>query len=166
MLDFLSRWRTMRGHGVHSPYAFRFITEVLRTPGNFYADPRLESLALESGENVRWLKLLFRLVCEFQPRYVGADTLSQAERKAIAIADSRVTFGKPSPTRDPGQLLILDRAPQSFHAGHTIVRHMDTLSPLELTSRMPRGLLFHDGRMAVAVCSVHAPVQHFKVNFV
>ena len=45
LFDVYKRWRHSRGFGVHSPYAFRFVTDVVR-PGSygFYAYDKLETL--------------------------------------------------------------------------------------------------------------------------
>ena len=73
----LSRLRYRKGYGVHSPFAFQFITQVLYTPGRYYADEWLE-LQFSRWErlaHVRQLaicRLLFRLANHWQPKFIGA----------------------------------------------------------------------------------------------
>ena len=60
------RWRHSRGYGVHSPYAYRFITDVLK-PGiyGYYAYNLLPSLSkgqsIDSGKFYKEAKFLIRL---------------------------------------------------------------------------------------------------------
>ncbi|MCH5224833.1 MAG: hypothetical protein J1D77_02495 [Muribaculaceae bacterium] len=60
------RWRHSKGFGVHSPYAYRFVTEVLR-PGNYgyYAYREIEGTTREKEKNslnfIRHVRFLIRL---------------------------------------------------------------------------------------------------------
>lgn len=62
------------GNGIHSPYAYHLVTQVLCCPGCYYADARLYPLA------DRWLhprrtavrKLMFRLANHWQPSAISA----------------------------------------------------------------------------------------------
>lgn len=66
LLDRLLHWRSNHGYGVHSPFAFSFITTVLRDPGcAFYAYGRLGKLKFESRTIAR---LLLRTAATFNPR--------------------------------------------------------------------------------------------------
>lgn len=90
------RLRTSRGFGVHSPFAFDFITKVLRDRDSFYyAYPEIDSLC---GKNRRDIKIdnllfhqtdfeqqearmLFRILVKFQPEQIiemgGANEVSR-----------------------------------------------------------------------------------------
>lgn len=67
----LARFRHRRGYGVHSPFAYDLITQVLYTPGRYYAD---EWLDMQFSWWERWLhlrkiaggRLLFRLANRWQ----------------------------------------------------------------------------------------------------
>ncbi|MCM1355828.1 MAG: hypothetical protein NC212_05425 [Staphylococcus sp.] len=67
-------WRS-RGFGVHSPFAFRFITSVLRQKGEYYAYADMRRFA-PSASRFRRLSLLFRLVCEFRPAIIAVSNPS------------------------------------------------------------------------------------------
>lgn len=68
-LIWLLRFRQRRGYGVHSPFAFRFITDVIYERSAFYAygelDPRLP-LGMRLRQR-RGLHLLLRLANHLQP---------------------------------------------------------------------------------------------------
>lgn len=79
----LMRHHRSRGFGIHSPSAYRFVTEVLRERCPYYAYDDLRTLrkALQAdGERCpgnREVQLLFRLVNHFAPQHillVGADS--------------------------------------------------------------------------------------------
>lgn len=69
----IKRFRYRKGYGVHSPFAFRFITEVINESSPYYSYIEIENLKTDSGEkknklDCKVLKLVFRLVNRFQPR--------------------------------------------------------------------------------------------------
>lgn len=75
----LCRFRHRRGYGVHSPFAFDFITHVLyeHTPYYKYKDLRADEKRLKRAKGSDWLyesvkvkRLLFRLVNYAQPATV------------------------------------------------------------------------------------------------
>lgn len=80
---FIKRWRTSRGFGVHSPFAFEMITKVLRQyDDHYYAYaevdafcPRGRQLGLTDNftgfdYSIPEARLLFRLLCYFNPPQV------------------------------------------------------------------------------------------------
>ena len=162
--------RTMRGHGVHSPYAFRFITSVIARPGHYYADPEVCHLASGPGSaiGVRRLMLLFRLVCEFCPDAVWAASLHDAERRTIHLADSRVRFLKPRPLpAGCGRVMAVADTPAALPDGFAcaIVRDLGDGGLEELSRRVGHGMIFHDGQMAVALCRPDVEIKTYKVRF-
>ena len=72
----LRRFRHRRGYGVHSPFAFNFITDVVyeRTPYYKYKELRIREKTMKREKGSNWLyeppklkRLLFRLVNYAQP---------------------------------------------------------------------------------------------------
>ena len=153
------RWWRSRGHGVHSPFAYRFITTVLRQRGAAPDDARPRVHPMPSPE---WHKLLFRLVCEFAPSRVDALRLTDTEREAIVLADSRVevsadTTGIPFAgirLTAPGVEVLVER---------NITGHDSRWAAL--LASMTSGMTFTDGLVGIAVIRHDLPRQDYEVNF-
>lgn len=154
----IKRWWRSRGHGVHSPFAFRFIRNVLCDNGDYYAYSLIDGLHDDSA----WLKLLFRLVCEFEPAVVEASGLSANERSAISLADSRVSVVE-SRRGLPGCLTLVGRDGMRV----TVVRDVRAGASAwsDAVGRMASGMTFSNGRVGVAVPRPDLPRQDFDVRF-
>ena len=148
------RWWRSKGHGVHSPFAYRFITMVLRDKGRYYADKELNAMP-----DSRWHRLLFRLVCEFQPREVKVPRLSRSERRAIELADSRIA---PESLKDTGVLTM--RSPQ---CEIKVVRDINANANAwqEIMQGMTCGMTFSNGLTGISVTRPDLPRQHFEVKW-
>lgn len=63
--NWLTRIRHRRGYGIHSPYAFNFVTGVVYESGHYYADAELKRYYNQSCEpqklRLKDYRLLFRL---------------------------------------------------------------------------------------------------------
>lgn len=145
-------WRG-RGHGVHSPFAFRFITCVLRLKGRYYASDELDSMP-DPG----WHTLLFRVVCEFEPESVACASLSDTENRAIALADSRVIIGK---SNVPGVVMRSRKGKVTLYRDIRAVREEWN----HKRESMSAGMTFTDGYKGVAVERPDLPRQDFEINF-
>ena len=84
----LSRFRHLCGYGVHSPFAFNLITQVIyeSTPYYKYKDLAIEQKKLAPQKDIYWKyeskkvkRLLFRLV-----NYIQPDTIVDAGRLAAS----------------------------------------------------------------------------------
>ena len=62
VLAYYKRWRHSKGFGIHSPFAYRFITEVLCQPLPYYSYSRIGS--------DKDLRLLVRLLAFFRPERI------------------------------------------------------------------------------------------------
>ena len=91
-LRWLARFRHRCGYGIHSPFAFGFVTSVVYEAGLFYAYPRLDRLWAEAGRQGQTglrrkdVRLLFRLANFAQARrgvFCGVD------RDGVALAALR-----------------------------------------------------------------------------
>lgn len=153
----VKRWWRSRGHGVHSPFAFRFITKVLRAPGCYYAYPRLESMP-----DAWWLKLLFRLVCEFEPSAVEAIRLTPAECQAISLADSRVRISAGKGARS-GACIVMHGRDTEVKVERNITGHDSAW--LRMTREMTAGMTFTNGVIGIAVLRPDLPRQNFDIIF-
>ena len=92
-----------RGFGIHSPYAYRLITEVIREKARFYAYDELAYLQNENAHNDYKIKrkrarMLFRMVNRFQPTHIleigssGGITTLYMKR---ANSNSYITIAEP-----------------------------------------------------------------------
>lgn len=151
----LKRWWRSRGHGVHSPFAFRFITTVLREPGVYYAYPQIESMP-----DAEWLKLLFRLVCEFEPSRIEAIRLTPSERQAISLADSRAEV---SVGTQGGACMVMHGKCAEVMIERSITGH-DSAWP-RILGGMTSGMTFTNGSAGIAVIRPDLPRQDFEINF-
>lgn len=64
------RWRHGRGFGIHSPFAYDFVTRTLRERLPYYAYSKLDALAAEKWQGVSGsarLRLIFRIAVRFNP---------------------------------------------------------------------------------------------------
>lgn len=83
-LTWLLRFRHRRGYGVHSPFAYEFITQVIYSPGRYYAFEWLD-LQYRYWERLLHVRrmavdhLLFRLANWRQPRLTCAPEAGKRE---------------------------------------------------------------------------------------
>ena len=182
-------WRS-RGFGIHSPFAFRFISRVLRERGEYYAYGELRRLA-GSQRRFRELSLLFRLVCHFRPaavRVVGEP--DEGVRGAVRLADSGavlieerdrangsnrsdgadgtdgvwlMVIFEDAPLADGG---LVDEALEVLERGGGVVcRDVDAGMLAGLKSRLENGMTFTNGHLTVLVGRHDLPRQDFELNF-
>ena len=83
-LIWLRRVRHRCGYGIHSPFAFNLVTEVLYSHGEYYADQKLSLLLPTVVRRLRLRplaihRLLFRLANHWQPGIIAAPGLTPAE---------------------------------------------------------------------------------------
>ncbi len=116
----LRRLRTSHGYGVHSPFAYDLITQVLRQRLPYYAYSELDrTLPRLARRKRRYCRLLFRLANRWQPQTIYAPQADRAERAHLhagcrkarfvseAPADLMVTSGAgPLPPVADGTLLV------------------------------------------------------------
>ncbi len=93
-LIWLRRIRKRRGYGVHSPFAFDMLTQVIYSPGQYYAYRELNGLHTPADRMLRPRRravdrLLFRLVNAQQPRTLQAIGGSGRIRQYMQAASSR-----------------------------------------------------------------------------
>lgn len=64
---YLSRWRHGHGFGVHSPWAYRVITEVIGEHATYYAYPEIDKLF---GKRAKTARTVYRLLLHLKPSRV------------------------------------------------------------------------------------------------
>ncbi len=104
-LVWLRRLGHSRGYGVHSPYAYDLLTQVIYSPGRYYdcvhLDRRLSRLSrLMEHRRIVVDRLLFRLSNRWQPRYVYAPEADSRELDYLMAGCRRARLiTKPFATR-------------------------------------------------------------------
>lgn len=173
----VARMRRSRGFGVHSPFAFRFVTCVLRERGEYYSYEQLRSLAKDKRD-FRRLALLFRLVCELHPDSIISDGIGEDIRKTILLADSRIRLLSVTEWMmddgSSGKSLYLasmsdcdtDVAERIFLEEGAMIMPVITAELCErIKKRLISGMTFTNGRICIFVSRRDLPRQDFEVDF-
>ena len=74
LVRWLQRMKQSRGHGIHSPFAYDLITNILRSPYSYYAFQDIEKILTEYGLDANLITefnhLSYRLVHHFKPKTI------------------------------------------------------------------------------------------------
>lgn len=171
MLSAPRRLALRKGFGVHSPFAFRFVRNVLAQPNPYYCYGKLNRIAKHSGMNPRLVKLAFRLALFARPSTayvpralpVFATAIAEGSPHSEIISDSSTT---------PPQLAIVENA-NDLPAAAACVQaqgivmvvkadhHPDLLQ--DIWQQTSAGMLFHATSVAVIVARTHLPRQAFNI---
>lgn len=163
------RFRRTRGFGVHSPFAFGFITSVLNSPYPYYAFESLAADIAHAGGSLRPADALtlFRVLDQFMPRIVTV--MPADDNDAVMVirrwnATCTITSDPTSfiiITDDGGQPAGIDPA-----AGPVIFFGRGAMASFhKVKALMERGMTFTNGKTAIAVCSDRLPRQDFEISY-
>ena len=125
-MSWIKRWRTSRGYGVHSPFAYELITKVIRqTKAHYYAYAEIDSLCPKGRRTgltdnfsgfhyaIPDARLLFRLLCRFNPAEVidvgnGHEVTNTILERAVPRARrERWVQSRPTPLVEEGLVFLL-----------------------------------------------------------
>lgn len=165
------RWRSSRGFGVHSPFAFEFITNVLRRDGRYcyYADDAIASLA---GHDRGLALLTHRVAAALEPEQVVSVT---APRPWMPLACGCEVLTPDEARPSDNTLVILPGCPDPdaidvavkvvVNGGIAVARDDGSLLGA-LRGSMSRGMTFVNGSGSlVAVGRHHLPLTHYRLHF-
>ena len=168
-------WRRLRhgrGFGVHSPFAYRFIREVLRERCAYYAYDRVDALAAEWPGGVSGARMLFRVAAFVNPSHAAASGVAAA---IVGMAcPSALVDGVPEPQTG---LIVLqggeneDAVLCCTASGATVVvpdRNIPSVAALfaRLRNETGHGHCFMNGSgAAVFVGRRTLPAETFDVRF-
>lgn len=161
MTNNISRWWRGRGFGVHSPFAFKFITATLHCPHAYYAYGAIADEARTQREQED-AERLFRIVLHFRPRSIERrGVLSPAMETAVAEASA--AFRVASERRltivaEPQSAVALEPDTVTVFVGHGCELAK------QLSVNPEYGMIFRGRRMVVAVMSTALPFQQFDVD--
>ncbi len=168
ILQRFRRWRRSFGFGVHSPFAYRFIKEVLCPNSRYAYYAYADIIGYMRVNNIRYTTLskallIFRIIHTLRPATITiADNNSSHFIKFIAskaCPESKITDVG-------GELLVCigqSHAPSgSRHAIFTDISH-----PLckQMTSSMTSGHVYTNLKSSIIVNLSHLPFQTFEVKF-
>ncbi|MCC8071122.1 MAG: hypothetical protein LIO90_04890 [Bacteroidales bacterium] len=184
----LRAWRS-RGFGIHSPFAYEFVTEVIHQPYGYYAYQRLDNLLdshPQSAITRSGLYLIYRLALWAQAeRYIqvgGKNGLrTQALRLGVPKGASIKVVSALKKSEDLGKpptMLLLENAALVSPAqiaevveGHGLVVALNLDNPQarqvvdDAMSLMKQGMTFTNGVTTILVGRQGLPRQDFKVAF-
>lgn len=163
-LPFL-RWRTGKGFGVHSPWAFHFIREVLFQPCDYYAFALIDEMAEKNGLRADDLRLLYRLGLYFAPREISFFGENDSIRTVFSMARNAIM------NFDMEKICIISSGTTQIDDETDVFILTDTkhtLSPLvniaRKFDRLGYGMIFRGKRITVAVKDKKLARQDFELN--
>lgn len=162
----LERWRTTHGFGVHSPWAYYFITEVLFQKYDYYYYAELEKYKGEPEVSMEQLKRVYRIVLSLAPKQIKwlnepDEIIYKTIDKAMAgslhkKSESMVILtekGYDSPLPEALSYVILGKGNEKMIS--------------ELGERLDRygyGMMFYGGKMLVVNADPKLPRCNYHVN--
>lgn len=184
MLQTLARWYKLRRHrigiGVHSPFAYRVVRDVIYGKGRYYADGSFERLTQGLPRRLkREYALMFRFIARLAPDGVRvADSVEPQIEPLVRLADKRplMARGLGGYLRGKRILTICEAAdlrrimPEGLlRSGNmAIVRHLNSCPGVldALRRAVKGGWLFADKKTAIAVCDEHEPLNVIDVKII
>jgi hypothetical protein len=151
----VSRWRHGHGFGVHSPFAFSFITDTLHrnTLYAYYAYSDLRALwkAAPHSRRISLHRLwaVYRIGLRFAPQAI---TLCDADPHGLVAAALRMAAAGVDPAAPAPKVLLWSDIRRDSKVW------MATCDALDC------GMSFSDGRLGVIVIDDRLPVQHFDIG--
>ncbi|MDE6301480.1 MAG: hypothetical protein K2M19_07165 [Muribaculaceae bacterium] len=154
--EWYKRLRHSRGFGVHSPFAYRMVREVLAAPRGcaYYAESALDR---------RDLRRLYRILVELHPCEVIIYAPSEREKILRAVVLEALPRGGAG-----APLVVIDGfdAEPSIPAGASVLTDAPAAPALERhVATTPFGHLYRNPRRALFVALQHLPSQIFEVRF-
>jgi len=174
------RWRHGRGFGIHSPFAYDFITLTLRERLPYYGYGALDDAAIGSHRDnaisTDRLRLIFRVSVRFRPDSAAILGKSNAKAEQHAIALASPSTNLITDHQKAGMIIVnsYDRplCADAGSSGRRVYIFPDTKSAgtasacERLWDNVIHGMRFDNGKdMTIIVISPHLPRQSFEVKF-
>lgn len=163
------RWRA-GGFGIHSPFAFTLVTEVL---AGKISDSRIDPVRAAAGNRIRQMALIYRCVRHFNPAIVAvypSDDKTIIDTVRLACPKVEIA-GDDCPT--PPDMTIVgspEAAPAHDNGSPVhIIAHIEKEPAKSLWKRLndgcTRGMDFSDRRTGIICRFSHLPRQSFRIVF-
>lgn len=168
-LVWLARFRHRRGYGVHSPFAFRFITDVIYEQHPYYAYRDLDRM-LPFGMRFRCRKglhLLLRLANHIQPDTILLPCDAWWEKRYLQSGCQRANFMCQWPQGEVGMCLLSEPSEEAMHhIGQHSVLLLDNLHHhREWFRSLPSIVSFDLYDFGIAFFDKQYNKQEYIVNF-
>jgi hypothetical protein len=168
-LVWLARFRHRKGYGVHSPFAFRFITDVIYERQPYYAYRELDK-ALPFSKQFRQRKgyhLLLRIANHLQPETILLPKDAWWEKRYLQSGCKRARIKCEPATGEVSMCLLREPADEVLqHLGEQSVLLLDNLHRhREWFRNLPSVVSFDLYDLGIAFFDKQYNKQYYKVNF-
>lgn len=165
----LARFRHRKGYGVHSPFAFRFITDVIYERHPYYAYGELDrALPLPMRlRRRRGLHLLLRLANHLQPRTIVLPKDAWWEKRYLQGGCRKASIHCQWPKEKVSLCLLHEPSEEALqHIGEQSVLLLDNLHRhREWFRSIPSVVSFDLYDIGIAFFDKQYNKQYYKVNF-
>ena len=169
-LVWLARFRHRKGYGVHSPFAFNFITDVIYEKHPYYGYGELDKLLPLSMRlrQRRGLHLLLRLANHFQPETIVLPTDAWWEKRYLQSGSRRARIRcQWQEGEEVGMCLLSEPNDEALHhmSEHSVLL-LDNLQRHRKWFRdIPSVVSFDLYDFGIALFDKQYNRQYYKVNF-
>ena len=168
-LVWLARFRHRCGYGVHSPFAFRFITDVIYEQHPYYTYRELDRrlpLAMRLRRR-KGLHLLLRLANHLQPDTIVLPRDAWWEKRYLQSGCQRAIFQCQWPVGEVGMCLLSEPSDEALqHIGQHSVLLLDNLHHhREWFQNLPSVVSFDLYDLGIAFFDKQYNKQEYIVNF-
>ncbi len=167
VLNRFRRWRRTKGYGIHSPYAFRFVREVIRSSNDYgyYAYAEIENELRRHHPSLKrsTARLIFRLLVELNPA-----TVSIASDRAVPLLHFLVEKACPRAEilEQGGDFHICIGMTKSAHAPrHALFTNRKNPAATAAATALRHGHIYKSNSSLIIASHSHLPLQTFEVRF-
>ena len=132
----LKRYWQSKGFGIHSPFAYMFVTEIVHCPYSYYAYTDIANLSSKKFDKKTFhdAKLLHRVAARFSiHRSVVAEEENEMIKNALRLADGGMELSS-SIKRHNGQIVYISKAEER------LLEKLPMLIDLDMVFMFFRGL--------------------------
>jgi len=168
-LVWLARFRHRKGYGVHSPFAFRFITDVIYEQHPYYAYKELDAQLPFSKQfrHRKGLHLLLRLANHLQPRIIVLPKYAWWEKRYLKSGCKSANIQCGWQDGEISMCLLREPCDEALqHLGEQSVLLLDNLhNNREWFMSIPSVVSFDLYDFGIAFFDKQYNKQYYKVNF-
>ena len=165
----MARFRHRRGYGVHSPFAFRFITDVIYESHPYYAYGELDKM-LPLSHRLRKRKgfhLLLRLANHLQPQTIVLPRNAWWEKRYMQRGCRKANIQCQWPKGEVGMCLLYEPSDEVLHhiGEHSVLLLNNLHHHREWFQSLPSVVSFDLYDLGIAFFDKQYNKQYYVVNF-